>query len=152
LKLGLIRKKNMQKIGAVLTTVVSLLMAMLMVVLTVLNWGTLTTPTLVNLLVAEIQAPLGFLMLLLAGMLMIAFVVLLMRSRIGAMLESNKLLKEVQRLQALADQAEASRIEGLQQRMLAEFEGLHARLDASPASPASPEQPLATNTSRLRLP
>jgi uncharacterized integral membrane protein len=149
LKLGLIRKKNMQKIGAVLTTVVSLLMAMLMVVLTVLNWGTLTTPTLVNLLVAEIQAPLGFLMLLLAGMLMIAFVVLLMRSRIGAMLESNKLLKEVQRLQALADQAEASRIEGLQQRMLAEFEGLHARLDASPASP---EQPLATNTSRLRLP
>lgn len=136
----------MQRIGAVLTTVVSLLMAMLMVVLTVLNWGTLTTPTLVNLLVAEIQAPLGFLMLLLAGMLMIAFVVLLMRSRIGAMLESNKLLKEVQRLQALADQAEASRIEGLQQRMLAEFEGLHARLDASP------EQPLATNTSRLRLP
>ena len=44
--------------------------------------------------------------------------------------EAEKLLKEVQRLQALADQAEASRMESLNHLVVTEFRQLNRRLDA----------------------
>jgi len=56
-----------------------------------------------------------------------------LRHVIGTMIETRRMLLEVQRLQKLADQAEASRIDGLRELVGREFSRLHARLDASPA-------------------
>ena len=78
--------------------------------LSALNWPTLMAPAPLDLVVAQVQAPLGVVMLGLAAVLVALFFVAYLRNQIGSLLETRKLLKEVQRAHDLADQAEASRI------------------------------------------
>lgn len=110
-----------------------------------LNWATLMAPASLNLLVAEVQAPLGIVMLGLAAVILALFFVAYLRSQIGSLLETRKLLMEVQRVQGLADKAEASRIDNLQHLMVTEFRLLNERLSTGAAAPAprepQPEQP-----------
>lgn len=101
-----------------------------------LNWATLSAPASINLIIADIQAPLGLVLLGLAGLLGALFFVAYLRNQIGSLLETRKLLKEIQRIQELADKAEASRIENLHQLISTEFRLLHERLDASAAQPS----------------
>jgi hypothetical protein len=75
-------------------------------------------------------APIGLLMLGLTAALIVVFLIVLLRNQLGFLIESRKLLKEVQRLQALADQAEASRMESLNHLVVTEFRQLNRRLDA----------------------
>jgi hypothetical protein len=105
-----------------------------------LNWSTLMAPASLNLLVTEVQAPLGGVMLGLAAAVLALFFVAYLRSQIGSLLETRKLLLEVQRVQGLADKAEASRIDNLQHLMVTEFRLLNERLSANaPAAPREPE-------------
>lgn len=97
--------------------------------LAVLNWSTLMAPAPIDLVVAKIQAPLGVVMLGLAGVLAALFFIASLRNQIGSMIENRRLLKEIQRVQALADQAEASRIDGLREYLAGEFNRLDARLE-----------------------
>lgn len=99
------------------------------VLLAVLNWGTLMMPAPIDLLVMRIDAPLGVVMLALTGVLIGFFLVATLGNQIGSLLETRKLLKEIQRLQALADQTEASRMQTLQQLMTSEFRLLNERFD-----------------------
>jgi uncharacterized integral membrane protein len=105
-----------------------------------LNWSTLMAPAPLNLLVAQIQAPLGVVMLGLAGVLSLLFLIASMGSQIGNLIETRRLLKEIQRVQALADKAEASRLEELHRFIAAEFRSLNGRLGqgASASSPPGP--------------
>jgi len=98
--------------------------------LAALNWSTLMAPAPLDLVVAQVQAPLGAVMLGLAGVLVALFFVATLRNQIGSLLETRKLLHEIQRVQNLADKAEASRIENLHQLIATEFRMLNERLDA----------------------
>lgn len=110
--------------------------------LAVLNWSTLMAPAPLNLVVAQVQAPLGVVMLGLTAVLVALFFVAYLRNQIGSLLETRKLLKEVQRVHDLADQAEASRIDTLHKLISTEFRLLNERLGsvATPAQPVSADR------------
>lgn len=75
-----------------------------------LNWSAFMTPTLLSLGVADVQAPLGVIMLGLLTIftsLFLAFVVFLQTS---VLIESRRHARELQANRTLADQSEASRI------------------------------------------
>ncbi len=115
--------------------------------LAALNWPTLMTPAPIDLLVARIDAPLGLVMLGLTGVLVALFLVATLRNQIGALLENRRLLKEIQRVQSLADQAEASRVRALQQQMETEFRRIDERLNAlRPRETSLPRQPQISST------
>lgn len=110
----------------------------LVAILAVLNWQTLMTPAPIDLLLLRVDAPLGVAMLGLTAVLAVLFFVATLRNQIGSLLESRKLLKEVQRLQTLADQAEASRIQNLHQLIATEFRLLNERLNTLRPAPDEP--------------
>ncbi|MBK7063230.1 MAG: LapA family protein [Rubrivivax sp.] len=116
----------MQKLGIWLSLIVAAAIALL----ALMNWNTLSSPTSVELGATRIVAPIGLLMLGLTAALIVVFLIVLLRNQLGFLIESRKLLKEVQRLQALADQAEASRMESLNHLVVTEFRQLNRRLDA----------------------
>lgn len=113
------------------STLIAWAAVVLVSALAVLNWTALTATAPLNLVVAEIQAPLGVLLLAVSAMLTALFLVAHLRTQIGAMLEARKLLKEIQRVQELADKSEASRVESLRQLIVAEFRQLDERLSLS---------------------
>lgn len=117
--------------------------------LSVLNWTTLTAQAPLDLLVAQIQAPLGVVLLGMAGVLVVLFFVAYLRSQVETLLETRKLLREVQRVQGLADKAEESRIKKLHQLITSEFRLLNERLsERLSISAAASAQPAASATER----
>ncbi len=109
---------------------VAIVVVVVVSALVVLNWSALMTPAPLNLVVAQIDAPLGVVMLGLAGVLGALFFVAYLQHQIGSLIETRRLLKEVQRVQDLADKAEASRIENLHQLIATEFRLLNERLNS----------------------
>lgn len=112
-----------------LTTGLAWVVLALVAALAALNWSTLMQPAPLNLLLIDIQAPLGLVMLGVTGILVALFGLAYMHGQIGQLLETRRLLKEIQRVQGLADQAEASRVAQLSEQMTREFARLHERLD-----------------------
>lgn len=111
-----------------LSNVVAWGTAAIVAVLAVVNWSTLMAPAPLDLLLVRVQAPLGVVMLGLAAVLAALFFFAYLFNQIGSMLEARKLLKEIQRVQDLADKAEASRIEALHQLIATEFRSVNERL------------------------
>lgn len=109
------------------------------VALAALNWSTLMVSAPLNLLFMQVEAPLGVVMLGLAGVLVALFFVAYLRNQIGSLLETRRLLNEVQRVQDLADKAEASRIENLHQLIATEFRLLNERLTSAAQAPRTAE-------------
>ena len=104
----------------------------------VLNWSVLMTTATLDFVVAQVQAPVGVVMLGACAVLVALFFVAYLQNQISSLLETRRLLKEIQRVQELADKAEASRLENLQQLMATEFRLLHERLgEARPSVTAS---------------
>jgi uncharacterized integral membrane protein len=114
-----------------LTTGLAWIVLALVAALAALNWTTLMQPAPLNLVLIDVQAPLGLVMLGLTGVLMALFALAYMHGQIGQLLETRRLLKEIQRVQQLADQAEASRVAQLEQLIEREFQQLNARLTDS---------------------
>jgi len=109
-----------------------------------LNLQTLMTPAPINLVAMRIDAPLGLLLLGVMALVVVLFFFALLRNQIGSLLETRRLLKEIQRVQGLADQAEASRLENLHQMIVGEFGLLNERLNAlSPARAQESRPPQA---------
>ena len=75
----------------------------------VLNWGAIITPTTLNLGIADVQAPLG--LILLGAVILVAavFLVYIVYLQTTVLLDSRQHAKELQSNRKLADQAEASR-------------------------------------------
>lgn len=109
--------------------------------LCVLNWSTLSVPAPLDLVLWQIQAPLGIVMLIMAGVLLAFFLIAYLHNQIGSLLETRKLLKEIQRVQDLADKAEASRIENLHQLIATEFRLLNERIGQAPQMALPIQQP-----------
>jgi uncharacterized integral membrane protein len=92
-----------------LRTVVLLIVFAAVVLFAALNWGAFLAPTTLSLGVAQVQAPLGLIMLgmvAVLGALFLAYVAYLQSS---VLLETRRHAKELQAQRELADQAEASR-------------------------------------------
>lgn len=116
--------------------------AILVGILIVLNWITLNAVAPLNLIVAQIQAPLGIVMLGLSAVLIALFFIAYLKIQVGTLLETRRLLKEIQHAHDLADKAEASRVENLHQLVATEFRLLDQRLCsiAEWANPPSQDQ------------
>lgn len=108
--------------------------------LCVLNWPTLTALAPLDLVVWQVNAPLGVVLLAVAGVLLLLFLIAYLRNQIGSLLETRKLLKEIQRVQSLADTAEASRMENLHQLISTEFRLLNERMASATVMPMPSEQ------------
>lgn len=117
---------NMNRVFSVLALGASILV----VILVMLNWSTLNAAAPLNLIVAQIQAPLGIVMLGLSAVLIALFFVAYLKIQVGALLETRRLLKEVQHAHDLADKAEASRVENLHHLIATEFRLLNERLSS----------------------
>lgn len=93
-----------------------------------LNWSVLAAPTALNLVATQVHAPVGVILLAMTAVFVALFIVATLYSRIGTLLETRRLLKEVQQARDLAEQAEASRLENLHQLIATEFRLLNDRL------------------------
>lgn len=100
------------------------------VALTALNWSVLAAPAQLDLVIARVQVPLGVTLLGVTAVLSALFLLASLQNQIGSLLETRRLLKEVKRVQDLADRAEASRIESLHEHLASEFRRLNERLDS----------------------
>lgn len=104
-----------------------------------LNWHTLAAPAPLDLVLWQGEAPLGIVLLAMAGVLLAFFLFAYLNNQISSLLENRKLLKEIQRVQALADKAEASRMENLHQLISTEFRLLHERMGSPHVMAMAPD-------------
>lgn len=111
-----------------------------------LNWPALTAPTALDLLVMQVQAPLGMVLLGMTSVFVVLFVIATLYSRVSGLLESRRMHKEVRNAQEMADRAEASRIEGLQRLIVTEFRMVNERMARieSTLADAGHDTPLVT--------
>jgi uncharacterized integral membrane protein len=79
------------------------------VVFVVLNWSVIMSPTTLSLGVAEVQAPLGLVMLGLLGVVTALFLLYVVYLQTSVLLEARRHARELEAQRQLADQAEASR-------------------------------------------
>lgn len=81
----------------------------LLAIFALLNWSAFAAPTTLSLGFAEVQAPLGLVMLVVTALVSALFVVYIVVQQAGALLESRRHEKELRANRELADKAEASR-------------------------------------------
>ena len=122
-------------------TLVLLLIVAAIAALAVLNWGELTTPSLISLGVVSIEAPLGLIMLGLTVLLGIFFIAYVLSLQGSVLLDTRRHTKEMTAQRELADKAEASRFTELrvfleeqhqqvQSQLIARLDTLESRLAA----------------------
>jgi cbb3-type cytochrome oxidase subunit 3 len=92
-----------------LRTVFLLLVLAAIAAFSALNWHAFITPTTLSLGVAEVQAPLGVVMLGITAFLTVFFLIFVVYVQASALFESRRHAQELQANRELADKAEASR-------------------------------------------
>jgi uncharacterized integral membrane protein len=97
---------------------------LLTLVFTVMNWTALNAPASINLIVTEVQGPLGLVILGFGTVLVALFVLLVLSLQTGVLLESRRHSRELTAQRELADKAEASRFTELRQMLEQEFASL----------------------------
>lgn len=93
----------------------------LLAVFALLNWGAFSAPTALSLGFAEVQAPLGLVMLVVTGIVSGLFLVYIVYQQAGAILESRRYEKELRANRELADKAESSRFTELRAYLASEL-------------------------------
>jgi uncharacterized integral membrane protein len=96
----------------------------LLILFTLANWNTFIAPTRLSLVVTEVEAPFGLVMLGFSAVLAAALLWYALRVQIGALTESRRQAEELRRHRELADQAEASRFTDLKQYLERELAAL----------------------------
>jgi uncharacterized integral membrane protein len=95
------------------------------------NWSTFTTPTSLSLVVTNIEAPLGMVMLGFTGVLIAVLLGFALQVKLNALSDSRRQASELRDQRELADQAEASRFTDLRNYIEREFGSLRqAQLDS----------------------
>lgn len=110
-------------------TLLLLLTLVAIVAFTALNWSAFMTPTTLSLGVADVQAPLGLVMLGMVAFLAALFLVFVVYLQTSVLLEARRHARELQANRELAGQAEASRFTELRGFFEAELKR-QAGLDA----------------------
>jgi hypothetical protein len=88
----------------------------------ILNWATILAPTTLNLGIAEVNAPLGLVLLGMITLLTALFLIFILYLQTSVLFEARRHAKELQTNRELADKAEASRFTELRQFMDAEIQ------------------------------
>ena len=97
---------------------------LLTLVFAIVNWTALSTPAPINLLVTEVQGPLGLVILGMGAVLIALFVLLVLSLQASVLLDSRRHSRELNAQRELADKAEASRFTDLRQMLEQEFASL----------------------------
>lgn len=92
-----------------------------------LNWPAFTAPTALNLGFAEVNAPLGLIMLVASGVLVALFLVYIVFQQAGVIMEARRYAKELKSHRELADTAEASRFTELRAFLDGELRKMEAQ-------------------------
>ena len=92
-----------------------------------LNWSVFNAPTVLNLGFAEVNAPLGLIMLIVTGVVSALFLVYIVLQQAGVILETRRYAKELKSHRELADSAEASRFTELRNYMETELRRIEAQ-------------------------
>lgn len=96
-----------------------------------LNWVAFTTPTVLSLGIADVNAPLGVIMLVLTVLLSAMFLIYIVFQQAGVIVEARRNAKELKAHRELADQAEASRFTELRAFLDGELRKIEAQGSAS---------------------
>jgi hypothetical protein len=128
-----------------LRTVVLLIVFAAVVLFAALNWGAFLTPTTLSLGVAQVQAPLGLIMLGLVALLAALFLAYVVYLQSSVLLETRRHARELQSQRELADQAEASRFTELRTYLETRLTELENSLSAELGEMRGEMQPYKQN-------
>lgn len=120
------------------------LVVAVIVALSVVNWETLMIAAPLNLLLLSIDAPLGLVLVGALGLLTVLFFLATLHNQIGALRETSRLNKEINRLQSLVDQSQLTMIDTMRMELKEEFGALHRRFDLLPEVSKTLSQPPET--------
>jgi hypothetical protein len=114
-------------------TLLLLVVLAVVVVFAAANWSVITAPTTVSVLVADIQAPLGLLLLGITVLISALFLIFVVYLQTGVLLDARRHSRELQAQRELADKAEASRFTDLRLYLDAELRRLGEQVAQSQA-------------------
>jgi uncharacterized integral membrane protein len=110
-------------------TIGYVIVALLLVALLVANWHLLAGATQLNLLIAQVSAPLIVLIVVLVGLVLLIEALAHALERRGWRQERYGLAQQLEQLRSRADQAEAARIASLQALLERELAAIRVQLD-----------------------
>jgi len=96
-----------------------------------LNWRVIIAPTTLSLGIAEVQAPLGLVLLVMLAVVSALFLFYLVYLQSSVLLEHRRHARELETQRELADQAEASRFTELRTLLEARLDQMENSLSAS---------------------
>ncbi len=108
-----------------------MLLCVLSAVFLAVNWTGIVAPVPVNLLVKQVEAPLGLIIFVVLGLLLVAWIIWSFLQQAAALVDIRKAYKEARTNKQLAENAEQSRIQASTKTLSQEFADLNAQLTAS---------------------
>ncbi len=105
-----------------LRSVILSILSLLALIFLILNWNGIMAPVSVNLIVEEIQAPLGLILLIILGGLWLFGIAWALMQQASTLVEIRKAYKEANANKTLADNAEMSRLEQARQSLRQDIE------------------------------
>jgi hypothetical protein len=97
----------------------------------IVNWSVIVAPTSISLLVTDIQAPIGLIMLVLLALVTAMFLLFVLYLQATVLLDARRQSRELQAQRELADKAEASRFTDLRVFLDTELRKLADQLAAA---------------------
>lgn len=113
------------KTKLLLTTVIVVLFG----VLALANRGVLSAPVTITLLLGEVHASLGLIMLTTLAVVVVAYLSLLAATERAALIAQTHMSREIERLRRIAEQNEETSIADLRRYADSQFVTLHEKLD-----------------------
>ena len=107
-----------------LRTLLILTVLGLLLIFALLNWSAFMAQTTLSVGFTTVEAPLGLILLGIAGLLTLLFLIYLVYLQSSALLESRRYARELQTQREIADQAESSRVTALNAFLEAELQKL----------------------------
>ncbi len=112
-----------------ISNVLLVLIAAAIAMFAMLNWNTITTPAILDLGIATVQAPLGLVMLGLLILFVISALVFVVYAKTAGLFRERHHAREMQAAQNLAENAEESRFVDLRNLIAEELKALEERND-----------------------
>ena len=105
-------------------TLFALLVLLLLVLFSWLNWGEITKPTSLSLGLSRVEAPLGLVLVVALGVVSLLYLIFTIGLETAALLEVRRYARELLHYKKLAEEAEQSRYTELRGYLEAEFKRL----------------------------
>ncbi|HAR68170.1 MULTISPECIES: hypothetical protein [Thermus] len=105
-------------------TLFALLVLLLLVLFSWLNWGEITKPTSLSLGLTRVEAPLGLVLVVALGVVSLLYLIFTIGLETAALLEVRRYARELLHYKKLAEEAEQSRYTELRGYLEAEFKRL----------------------------